>query len=96
MFNNVYPFRLLVKEFDLNNDVLFEYNYDLNDVSDIEDGITVKDNDKDEFCEFFCIVNDLDDGYVIHVRHTDMFCSQTAVNFVKLYAEILGEMLNQT
>ena len=95
MFNNVYPFRLLAKEFNLNNDVLFEYNYDLNDVSNIGDDIVVKENNKDEFSEFFCVVNDLDDGYVIHVRHTDMFCSQTAVNFVKLYAEILGEMLNQ-
>ena len=89
MFNNVYPYRLLEKEFGLNNTVLFEYNFDLNDVSDIEDDITVKENCKDEFADFFTIVNDLDDGYVIHVRHTEMFSDDTAIHFVRLYAEIL-------
>ncbi|WP_407432411.1 condensation domain-containing protein, partial [Methanobrevibacter sp.] len=30
MTNSIYPFRLLAREFNLNNNVVFEYNYDLN------------------------------------------------------------------
>ena len=94
MANNIYPFRLLEKEFNLNSSVVFEYNFDLNDVSDIEDDIVVRKNYKDEFSHFFCIINDLDDGYVINVRHTDMFSSDTAADFVRLYEEILTRIVN--
>ena len=95
MLSNDYPFRLLEKEFDLNNTVLFEYNFDLNDVSDIGNDIIIKDNFKDSFSEFFCVINDLDDGYVIHVIHADMFSRDTAVSFVRLYAQILTQMLDK-
>ena len=94
MFNNIYPYRLLEKEFNLDNVVLFEYNFDLNDVSNIKDSIVVKKTSNDAFSEFFCVVNDLDDGYVIQVNHTDMFSSDTALRFVKLYAQILTQMAN--
>ena len=95
MFNNIYPFRLLEKEFNLNNDVLFEYNLDLNDVSDICDDMIVKGTFKDGFSEFFCVVNDLDDGYVLHVNHSDMFSKDTAIRFVKLYSQILTQITNK-
>ena len=95
MFNNIYPFRLLEKEFNLNNDVLFEYNLDLNDVSDICDDMIVKGTFKDGFSEFFCVVNDLDDGYVLHVNHSDMFSKDTAIRFVKLYSQILTQIINK-
>ena len=94
MISNVYPFRLLEKEFNLNNTVLFEYNFDLNDVSDVGNDIIVRNTFKDSFSEFFCVINDLDDGYVIHINHADMFSSDTAVGFVRLYARILTQMLD--
>ncbi len=47
------------------------------------------------FSEFFCVINDLDDGYVIHIIHADMFSRDTAVSFVRLYAQILTQMLNK-
>ena len=96
MSNNIYPYRLLEKEFNLDNVVLFEYNFDLNDVSNIKNTIVVKKTSKDAFSEFFCVINDLDDGYVIQVNHTDRFSSDTAIRFVKLYAQILTQILNKT
>lgn len=95
MLSNVYPFRLLEKEFDLNNTVLFEYNFDLNDVSDVGNDIIIRDAFKDSFSEFFCVINDLDDGYVIHINHADMFSSDTAASFVRMYARILTQMLDK-
>ena len=95
MLNSVYPYRLIAQEFGLNNDVLFEYNFDLNDVSDIGEDIVVKEDIIDAFSEFFCIINDLDDGYVIHVKQTDKFSEHTGIKFAKLYAEILVQMLDK-
>ena len=95
MSNNVYPFRLLAKEFDLNNNVLFEYNFDLNNVSDVCDDIIVKKDVIDAFSQFFCFINDLDDGYVIHVKHTDMFSTDTAIRFVELFSKILVRFLDE-
>lgn len=94
MLNSIYPYRLLAQEFTLNNDVLFEYNFDLNDVSNIGDDIVVKEDIIDAFSEFFCIINDLDHGYVIHVKQTDKFFKDTGINFAKLYAKILLQMLD--
>ena len=96
MSNNIYPYRLLEKEFNLDNIVLFEYNFDLNDVSNIKNTPVVKKTSKDAFSEFFCVINDLDDGYVIQVNHTDMFSSDTAIRFVNSYAQILTQILNKT
>ena len=95
--SNVYPYRLLANEFNLNNDVLFEYNLDLNDISYIREELIVKDGflENDLFTEFFCIINNLDDGYVIHVKHSDMFSNDTAIRFVKTYAEILTQILKK-
>ncbi len=95
MSNNDYPFRLLANEFNLNNTVLFEYNFDLNDVSDIKEDIIVKETSKDSFSDFFCVINDLDDGFVIHINHSDMFSKDTAFCFAELYAQILYQMLNK-
>ena len=95
MLNSVYPFRLLAKEFNLNKNVLFEYNYDLNDVSGIKDEIIIGKDIIDGFAEFFCIINDLDDGYVIHIKQTDKFSDDTAIDFARLYVKILTQMLNK-
>mgnify|MGYP006898681983 CR=1 FL=1 len=61
----------------------------------IGNDIIIKDNFKDSFSEFFCVINDLDDGYVIHIIHADMFSSDTAASFVRLYARILTQMMDK-
>ncbi len=60
-------------------------------MSCIGDEIIVKDSFLENvwFEEFFCIINNLDDGYVIHVKHSNMLSNETAICFVKLFAEIL-------
>ena len=94
MSNSIYPFRLLASEFNLNNDVSFEYNYDLNDVSDIGDDIIFSDK-ADRVSEFSCVVNDLDDGYLVGVNHSDNFSQITAKRFVMVFKEVLIQCLDK-
>ena len=94
MSGSDYPFRLLASEFDLNKDVGFEYNSDLNDVSHIGDEIVFSDN-ADKVCEFLCVVNDLDDGYVIGVNHSDKFSQDTALRFAEVFKEVLLQFLDK-
>ena len=94
MLNSIYPFRLLAKEFNLNNEVSFEYNYDLNDVSDIKDKIVFNDN-ANLVSEFSCIVNDLEDGFVVNVSHTNKFSQDTAMRFANVFKEVLTQILDK-
>ena len=64
---SIYPYRLLAKEFNLNNRISFEYNYDLNDVSDIGNQLKITNMEYGLFSDFLCVVNDLDDGYLIRM-----------------------------
>jgi amino acid adenylation domain-containing protein len=95
MKHGSYPFRLLARRFDLNHDVSFEYNYDLNDVSGIGDEIVHLDI-ADEVSEFLCVVNDLDDGYLISLNHLDILSQDTAERFVKVFKEILIQFLDKS
>ena len=92
MTNSIYPFRLLAKEFDLNNNVLFEYNHDLNEF-EISDEILFRD-DADEVSDFLCVVNDLEDGFVVSVSHLDKFSQNTAKQFVESYKLILEQIIS--
>ena len=94
MENNIYPFRLIASEFNLTNDVIFEYNYDLNDVSDIGDEI-IFSNDVNSVSEFSCVVQDLDDGYIVNVSHLDKFSQDTAARFVYVFKEVLIQFLDK-
>ncbi|WP_296889690.1 non-ribosomal peptide synthetase, partial [uncultured Methanobrevibacter sp.] len=94
MLNNIYPYRLLAREFNLNNDVLFEYNYDLNDVSSIGDDILIKEFDREVVSDLYCIVNDLDDGFVVNIDHSNKYSSDFIVRFVNSFKEILIQMLD--
>ena len=94
MENSIYPFRLLANEFNLNNDVIFEYNSDLNDLSDIGDDILF-DDDADSVSEFLCVVNDLDDGFVVSVNHLNQFSQNTAERFVNVFKEVLVQFLDK-
>ncbi|WP_407416356.1 AMP-binding protein, partial [Methanobrevibacter sp.] len=95
MINAVYPFRLLASEFNLNNDVIFEYNFDLNDVSHIKDEMVVEEPIVEFVSDFLCVVNDLDDGFVVRIDHSDMYSDGTIVRFVESYREILIQMLEK-
>ena len=88
MSNGIYPFRLLAREFDLTNDVSFEYNFDLNDVSGIGDDIVFSDV-ADGVSEFSAVVIDLDDGYLISIDHSDKFSQNTAERFANVFKEVL-------
>ena len=94
MSNSIYPFRLLAKDFNLNNDIVFEYNADLNDVSGFGDDIVFSD-DADEVTEFLCVLNDLDDGYLISVDHQDKFSQDTAERFINVFKEVLIQFLDK-
>ena len=92
--NSVYPFRLLASEFNLTKDIVFEYNYDLNDVSDIGEDIIFSD-EADSVSELLCVVNDLDDGFVVNLNHLDEFSQDTAERFVYVFKEVLIQFLEK-
>ena len=94
MTNNIYPFRLIAKEFDLNNDVTFEYNMDLNDVSESGDNIVFSDM-ANSVSEVLCVVNNLDDGFVVHLNHLSKISQDTALRFVKVFREVLLQFLDK-
>ena len=94
MSNSIYPFRLVAAEFNLTNNVCFEYNFDLNDVSGIGDEIVFNDN-ADGVNDFLCVVNDLEDGFVVSVTHLDRFSQGTAERFVNVFKEILIQFLDK-
>ena len=95
MTNSIYPFRLLASEFNLNNNIFFEYNADLNDTSYIENEMICTDYAIDTVGEFSCIANDLDDGYSIMINHTDKYSQQTAKRFAYAFKEILTQILDK-
>ncbi|WP_461463588.1 amino acid adenylation domain-containing protein, partial [Methanobrevibacter sp.] len=94
MGSSVYPFRLLASEFDLSNSVSFGYNYDLNDVSAIGDSIVFSD-EADRVSDLLCVVNDLDDGFLVSLNHLDKLSQDTAERFVKVFKEILVQFLDK-
>ena len=96
MANSIYPFRFLASEFNLNNNIFFEYNSDLNDVSFIGDEIILSDYAMDTVGEFSGVVNDLDDGYAISIDHSDMYSQETAKRFAYVFKEILTQIVEKT
>ena len=93
MENSIYPFRLLAREFDLRNDVVFEYNFDLAEI-DINDDMVLRE-DADSVSEFLCVVNDLEDGFLISLSHLDRFSQDSAKRFVNAFKEILTQLLEK-
>lgn len=96
MTNSIYPFRLLASEFNLNNNIFFEYNADLNDTSFIGNDMICTDYALDTVGEFSCIANDLEDGYSIMINHSDRYSQETAKRFAYTFKEILTQILDKT
>ena len=94
MSNSVYPFRLLAKEFNLVNNIAFEYNYDLNRTANLGDE-TVFSDYVDRVAEFLCVVNDIDDGFVVNINHLDNFSQDTAERFANVFKEVLIQFLDK-
>ena len=95
MSNSVYPFRLLASDFDLNTDVAFEYNYDLNNVSDVGDELTIEDISLDLVSEFICVTMDLDDGYLICVESCKDYSNEMIIRFLNVFKEILIQIMDK-
>uniref|UniRef100_UPI0025EC06F2 AMP-binding protein n=1 Tax=uncultured Methanobrevibacter sp. TaxID=253161 RepID=UPI0025EC06F2 len=94
MGNSVYPFRLLASEFSLSNSITFEYNYDLNDASGVGDEIVFSD-EASCVSDLLCVVNDLDDGFLVSLNHVDIISQDTAERFVNVFKEILIQFLDK-
>ena len=90
-----YPYRLLASEFNLNLDASFEYNYDLNDVSDIGNELIIEDMENDLISEFTCAVNDLHDGYLIRINSSDKYSDEFVIRFLKVFKEVLIQILDK-
>ena len=90
---SVYPFRLLAHEFDLNNDVFFEYNSNLNDVFGVVKELIIDDVGTDLVSDFLCVVNNLDDGYLVNVESCSKYSNDTIIRFLNVFNEILRGLL---
>ncbi|WP_407432946.1 condensation domain-containing protein, partial [Methanobrevibacter sp.] len=93
---SVYPFRLLANEFNLNKNIGFEYNFDLNDVSNIiSDELIIEDKSIGLISDFLCVVNDLEDGYLVNVDSCSKYSDNLIIRFLNAFKEILIEALNK-
>ena len=90
-----YSFRFLARDFDLINDVSFEYNFNLNDVSRVGDDLICSEDTLGLVSSWQCVVNDLDDGFVVSISHDDKYSQSTAIRFVKAFANILNEIIEK-
>ena len=89
---SVYPYSLLSNEFNLNRDIMFAYLYDLNDLPEIGDEMFFEDK-RDLFCELFCVINDLEDGYLVNVDYSDKYSRENIIRFVNVIKEIFIQIL---
>lgn len=90
---SIYPYRLLAKEFNLINDVSFEYNSDLNDVSSIGSELRIVNQEFGLFSDFICVVNDLDDGYLVSVGSSDNYSDEFVIRFLNVFKEVLEAII---
>ena len=91
---SVYPFRLLAREFGLANNILFEYNSDLNEVSDIDE-LSIGDHQIGFVSDFLCVVNNLSDGFLVSVESCKKYSSETVIRFLNTFRNILLEILDK-
>ena len=93
MANSFYPFRLIASEFNLNNNIIFEYNLDLNDVDDLQDGLVISETEHEFVGDFLFVVNDIEGGYLIKLNHSDKYSNDLCIRFVNVFKEILTQIL---
>ena len=49
---------------------------------------------RDLFCELFCVINDLEDGYLVNIDYSDKYSRETGILLVTVFKNILTQMLN--
>lgn len=94
---STYPFGKLCTEYFVNNNISFEYNADINDMSNVNlsKDVYIKDKDKHKIhiTNFLAVVNNYKNGYSLIIEHNDTYSKDTVLNFAFAYKKILNEIL---
>ncbi|MCQ2753140.1 MAG: condensation domain-containing protein, partial [Bacilli bacterium] len=97
MENSVYPFRLLANQHHLNQNIMFEYNTNLNDVDFVTKRfLIIKDNKKDmpHIANLFGIVNNSGKGITFTVDYSNKYNKTTIIRFMKTYQKVLYGLIS--
>ena len=97
MFNDLYPFRLLASEYDLNSNILFQYSHNLfnNNINIEKFGYSVDDLGHNVVGDLSFFIFDLDNEKLgIRILYSDKYSSDFIKSFVESYKLILHEMIN--
>ncbi|MCQ2088403.1 MAG: condensation domain-containing protein, partial [Bacilli bacterium] len=98
MKHSIYPFRLLASQYHISQNISFEYNTNLNDVTGITKDIHYKqDQEKNtsHVSHLSGVINDYQNGYVFSVEHSYKYSKNTAIRFLKTYQKILEGLLTK-
>ncbi|WP_407462410.1 amino acid adenylation domain-containing protein, partial [Methanobrevibacter sp.] len=93
---DLYPFRLLANEYDLNSDILFQYSHDLLNSLMTEEGLPYKVEDlkQDLIGDLsFFVFNEDGDKLGIKILYSQKFSNDFIKSFAKSYELILKEMM---
>lgn len=95
---SILSFRMLASKYKLNQNIVFEYNKNLNTIDDATEKIQyLSDSKKDEAhtADLIGVINDYNDGYVFSVEHSSKYSKDTAIRFVNTYRKILEGFLSE-
>ena len=88
---DLYSFRILVNDYDLNSDISFQYNHDLFNIS----GLEMEELEHDVFNDFnFLIQNNSNNNFEIKVQYSSKYSNEFIKRFVDSYKLILEGMLS--
>ncbi|MCQ2787174.1 MAG: condensation domain-containing protein, partial [Bacilli bacterium] len=93
-----YPFRLLVNKYHLSQNVSFEYNSNLNDVTGVSSNVQYrKDKEKNmvHISHLLGVINDYQNGYVFSVEHSSRYSKATIIRFIKTYQKVIEGILTK-
>ena len=94
MFYDLYPFRLLARDYDLNSNILFQYSHDLFSNALNNDFYRLDELEHDAVGDLsFFIFNADNDKFGIRIIYSDKFSSDFIDRFVESYKLILHEMI---
>ena len=93
---DLYPFRLLANQYDLNSNILFQYSHNLfQTITNEEDAYAVDDLKQDMIGDLsFFIFNAADDKLGIRVLYSEKFSKEFIEHFAESYRLILNEIMD--
>ena len=97
MKHDLYPYRLLANQYDLNSDILFQYSHDLfsSIYGEDEFGFDVEDLKQEAVGDLaFFIFNIGHDKFGIRILYSEKFSYELIEGFAESYKLILNEMMN--